>query len=138
MWENKEFKKAFKEFKKLNPTFYIKGKGYNFINQEGKFTWEYFKCFDKVYNYSDGFIKVESASKYNFIKKDGKLLWEDDIFNMWFQDAGYFENGFARVRYDGIWYRLNAKCELTTELNPFYYNHRYNPDANSTWIVDNI
>ena len=54
------------------------------------------KIFQYVWNFSEGFARVELNDKYNFIDKNGKLL-----YGTWFDYVGDFSEGFAWVRLNG-------------------------------------
>lgn len=68
---------------------YKKGKGYNFINEQGELLWKEDKWFDEVFRFHNGFARVYIKDKGgNFIDPNGILLWKKD---KWFDEAWDFK-----------------------------------------------
>lgn len=68
---------------------YKKGRGYNFINEQGELLWKEDKWFDDVRRFKNGFARVFIKDKgWNFIDTNGILLWKKDE---WFVEARNFK-----------------------------------------------
>ena len=68
------------------------------------------QVFDEIWEFSEGFAKVELNGEWNYIKTDGKLLSEQ-----WFDDAWSFSEGFAKVGLDGKYNFINTEGGLLSE-----------------------
>jgi hypothetical protein len=90
---------------------YKKGRGYNFINEQGELLWDKDEWFDLTWSFSEGFALFEIEGRgYNFINTNGELLWDKD---KWFDFVGDFYNGPARVLLEGKgWNFINTQGEL--------------------------
>ena len=83
---------------------YLKDKGFNFINTEGKLISED-KWYDEVYNFNDGYARVYVKNiGWNFINEEGKLLFDD-----WYNYAYNFEYGYARVKINDKYNFINTE-----------------------------
>ena len=65
------------------------------------------EIFDKIWDFNDGFAKVELNKKYNFINKENEFLSDK-----WFNMVDSFNDGFAKVE-------LNKKCNLINTEGKF-------------------
>ena len=72
---------------------------------------ELYFIYDWVYDFSEGFARVELDGKgWNIINEQRELLWKEDI---WFDWVGFFSEGFARVKKEGLGYNfINPHGEL--------------------------
>ena len=80
-----------KDFKQINPKLRI------FFNKEPK------------YNFM---VIMGENKKYNYVDLNGKLLSP----NMWFDDADYFDNEFARIRKDEKVNFINTEGKLMSDV----------------------
>ena len=80
--------------------------------------------YDYVYNFYEGFAKVELDYKFNFINKQGELLWKGDI---WFDYVNHFSEGFATVYIEGRGFNyINTQGELLwSEYKNFEYAYPF-------------
>ena len=93
---------------------YLEGRGYNFINKQGKLLWEEEDWFDYAWDFFQGFAPVKIEGKgWNFINKNCEYLWDKD---KWFDKASIFQDGFASVYLEGRgWNFINSNGELVWE-----------------------
>ena len=98
------------KFSDLFASVEIDGRGWNFINKQGKLLWKRDKWFDFVWDFHEGFAIVEIDGRgWNFINKQGELVCEED---KWFEFVNNFHGGFAGVKLEGKgWNFINTKCE---------------------------
>jgi hypothetical protein len=83
---------------------YLKDKGFNFINTEGKLISED-KWYDEVYNFNDGYARVYIKNiGWNYLNEEGKLLFDD-----WYNYAYDFEGGYARVKINDKYNIINTE-----------------------------
>ena len=96
----------------------LEGKGWNFINTNGKLLWKEDKWFDEIWGFRDGFAKVEIEGKYNFINTNGELLWkEDNCFDL----VWSFFDGFAIIKLEGKGYNyINTQGELVWKEDKWF------------------
>ena len=100
--------------------------------------------FDKVWNFHEGFGKVELSGKYNFINQEGQLIsdqWYDYAYdfhegfaavvlnekfnfinqeghllsNQWYDNVWDFQEGFARVNLNGSYNLINQNGERISQ-----------------------
>ena len=86
----------------------IDGKGWNYLNLDGKLLSN--EWFDDARVFNNGFAMVKIKDKgWNYLKPDGKLLCP----NLWFDYVCGFYNGLAKVHINGKgWNYLNLDGEL--------------------------
>ena len=74
---------------------------------------ELYFIYDWVYDFSDGFARVELEDKgCNFINTKGELLWKGD---KWFDDIYSFSNGFAWV------YKKGKGCNFINKQGKYLW-----------------
>ena len=66
--------------------------------------------FDDVWNFNEGFAKVQLNGKENFINTEGQLLSQQ-----WFDNMGDFNEGFAKVEINGKENFINAEGQLLSK-----------------------
>ena len=88
----------------------LEGK-YNFIKLNGELLLKQDNSFEYIGNFHEGFAWVKLEGKgFNFINEKGELVYKGD---KWFESVSLFDNnGIAKVKYKGDWYKLNSKGEL--------------------------
>ena len=73
-----------------------------------------------IHDAQDNISLICSNNKYNFINKDGVLLRDT-----WFEDVGYFYDGFAGVKKNNLYNFINIKGELISKEWFDYAFHFY-------------
>jgi hypothetical protein len=76
------------------------------------------KIFDRVFDFKDGYAKVELNKKFNIIDKNGEILSDE-----WFDNIYYFDDYYEEVE-------LNDKCNLIDKngelLSDEWFDEIYN------------
>ena len=90
---------------------WVKGKGWNFINQKCELISEQWFDGIDIDGFNEGVATVKLDSKYNFINKNGKILSKQ-----WFDHGFYWKDGIARVQLNNKFYDLNLNNNSITEL----------------------
>ena len=87
------------------------GKGYNFINTEGKLMLDKYQSYDEVHNFINGYAMVRLYHKgFNFINTKGNLM-SDEWFDWVDWDNG-FKDGYVIVKSkDKGWNAINTECK---------------------------
>ena len=98
----------------------LNGKGYNFINANGKLLFPN-QWFVTAKNFGNGLVKVELKHRFNVINSKGELVSP----NQWFDYCYDFENSFSRVELNNKYNFINTNGELLSPNQWYDFCHDF-------------